>query len=104
NIPGTNFRVTATHRSCLQRNCNSILIRKPLGVEFKLEDYIDKKEDIELIKSLAIVGKNVLIVGGTGTGKTSFINQMIKLIPMHQRIVTIQDSAELIIPHKNKDE
>lgn len=104
NIPGTNFRVTATHRSCLQRNCNSILIRKPLGVEFKLEDYIDKKEDIELIKSLATVGKNVLIVGGTGTGKTSFINQMIKLIPMHQRIVTIQDSAELIIPHKNKDE
>lgn len=104
NIPGTNFRVTAVHHSCLQSNCNTILIRKPLGIEFKIEDYIENKKDIEFVIELVKIGKNILLVGGTGTGKTSFLNQLIKFIPSEARLVALQDSAELLIPHKNKDE
>ena len=52
-----------------------------------------------------IVGKqNILISGGTGTGKTTFLNAMIGLIPPHERIITIEDSAEipLILPNQVK--
>lgn len=52
-----------------------------------------------------VAGKqNVLISGGTGTGKTTFLNAMIQLIPPHERVITIEDTAEipLILPNQVK--
>ena len=46
-------------------------------------------------------GEHVLISGGTATGKTTFLNNMIKLLDLHKRIVTVEDVRELIVPHKN---
>ncbi|RUO75528.1 CpaF family protein [Pseudidiomarina taiwanensis] len=45
--------------------------------------------------------KNILVVGGTGTGKTTLLNILASLIPASQRLITIEDSAELKIPHPN---
>ena len=39
--------------------------------------------------------KNMVISGGTGTGKTTFINALSALIPRNDRIITIEDAAEL---------
>jgi pilus assembly protein CpaF len=38
---------------------------------------------------------NILISGGTGTGKTTMLNSMSKWIPASERVVTIEDAAEL---------
>ena len=40
----------------------------------------------------------MLVTGGTGSGKTSFLNAMAALIPANQRIVSIEDTRELTLP------
>lgn len=47
-------------------------------------------------------GDHVLVSGATATGKTTFLNNLIKLLDPHKRILTIEDTRELIVPHKNR--
>jgi pilus assembly protein CpaF len=64
-----------------------------------LEDLIDKgsltAEIGETLKSIAVSRLNVLISGGTGAGKTTLLNILSGYIPATERIITIEDSAEL---------
>jgi flagellar protein FlaI len=41
---------------------------------------------------------NVLVSGGTASGKTSALNSLVALIPPHQRVITIEDTRELVLP------
>lgn len=49
----------------------------------------------EFLKILVISGYNIFISGGTGSGKTSFLNALSNCIPSSERVITIEDSAEL---------
>lgn len=49
------------------------------------------------LKELVIAGYNIFISGGTGAGKTTFLNALSNYIPKEERIITIEDSAELQI-------
>ncbi|MBV8907147.1 MAG: CpaF family protein, partial [Acidobacteriia bacterium] len=50
---------------------------------------------LELVKGCVKARLNVIISGGTGAGKTTFLNMLSGFIPAHERIVTIEDAAEL---------
>ena len=55
------------------------------------------QEAADFLKMLVIAGYNIFISGGTGSGKTTFLNVLSGFIPKTERIITIEDSAELQI-------
>lgn len=54
-------------------------------------------EAAEFVKSLTKAGYNIFISGGTNSGKTTFLNALSQYIPPDERVITIEDSAELQI-------
>lgn len=77
----------------------SLSIRRFSIERLEMEDLINLKTLIpevgELIRGIVRVALNVLISGGTGSGKTTLLNVLSRFIPENERIVTIEDSAEL---------
>lgn len=59
------------------------------------------KECASFLKKLVISRYNIFISGGTGAGKTTFLNALSQFVPKGERIITIEDSAELQIHHPN---
>ncbi|AHX11635.1 P-type DNA transfer ATPase VirB11 [Neorickettsia helminthoeca str. Oregon] len=103
-------------------------IRKPSSVQLSLADY-DRMGAFEVLKSAssstdlddrlkcmldsgeikeflatAVVGKkNIIISGGTSTGKTTFANSLMQEIPSHERIITVEDAREVVLSkHPNR--
>lgn len=58
-------------------------------------------EVAEFLRLIVICHKNIIISGGTGSGKTSMLNALSSCIPEHERIIVIEDSSELQLqqPH-----
>ncbi len=54
-------------------------------------------EAVDFLKKLVISGYNIFVSGGTGSGKTTFLNALSEFIPSDERVITIEDSAELQI-------
>lgn len=70
---------------------------KPIRMEDLLQFGAINEEVIAFLKDLVVAGYNIFISGGTGSGKTTFLNALSDYIPKDERIITIEDSAELQI-------
>lgn len=109
------------------RNTVSITIRKPSSVTLSLEDLqkgglfadvtpasdgigaadcrlIDlhrKGAYADFLREAVLARKNIIISGATGSGKTTLSKALIRHIPDHERIISIEDTPELVIPQPN---
>ncbi|MFK0522407.1 CpaF family protein [Paenibacillus illinoisensis] len=79
----------------------TMTIRKFPSEPMTMSDLIEKgalhEEAAELLQQLVRSKFNIFIGGGTGSGKTTFLNALSQFIPPDERIITIEDSAELQI-------
>ncbi len=79
----------------------TVTIRKfsktPMTMERLIEYNSITKEIADVLKYLVEAKYNIFISGGTGSGKTTFLNALSNFIPKDERVITIEDSAELQI-------
>jgi pilus assembly protein CpaF len=77
----------------------ALTIRKFRKERFKVEDLEEmntlNSAMAEFIKACVLARKNIVVSGGTGSGKTTVLNVLSEFIPESERIVTIEDAAEL---------
>ena len=81
----------------LQGSCMTIrhFQDKPLQMEDLIRMGSITRECAEFLRKLVIAKYNIFVSGGTGAGKTSFLNILSGYIPEEERIITLEDSAEL---------
>ncbi|MBR2996270.1 MAG: CpaF family protein, partial [Lachnospiraceae bacterium] len=72
---------------------------KPIGMSDLIRFGSLSEEIASFLKKLVAAGYNIFISGGTGSGKTTFLNALSDFIPEDERIITIEDNAELQILH-----
>lgn len=71
--------------------------KEPMTIEKLIEYGSITKEIADKLEILVRAKYNIFISGGTGSGKTTFLNALSNFIPKDERVITIEDSAELQI-------
>jgi type IV secretion system protein VirB11 len=69
--------------------------------ESKLIALRDARDWAGFLAAAVKARRNILVSGATGSGKTTLAKALVRLIPDHERILTIEDARELIAPHRN---
>ena len=114
---------------CVEPGNICMSIRKPSGISFSLDDYkqagafdsvkvsdgleltendrelsqlLKNNQLAEFVEKAVLYKKNIVVSGGTSTGKTTFGNALIDVIPDHERLITIEDTRETVLKQANR--
>ena len=71
------------------------------AVNRSLTALLDSGNIMEFLAAAVRARKTIVIGGGTGTGKTTFLNALLKEAPDHERLILIEDTAEIQLAHEN---
>ncbi len=78
---------------------STLTIRKFSATGLDADDLVSRgalsRAAVDVLQGMVEGSLNILVAGGTGTGKTTFLNMLSGFIPSHERIVTIEDAVEL---------
>lgn len=84
------------------RNGTYLTIRKFAGNALTLEDFVRlgsmSEQAREFLELCVLLRKNILIAGGSGSGKTSLLGALARVIPPSERIIVIEDTSEVRLP------
>ena len=67
----------------------------------ELAALIDERRFAEALALAVRARKNIVVAGGTSTGKTTFLNALLREIPADERLILIEDTPELVVEHAN---
>jgi type IV secretion system protein VirB11 len=70
-------------------------------IDVTLQALLDRGEIAQFLRTAVRARKNIVVSGGTSTGKTTFLNALAKEIPAHERLILIEDAPEVKIAHEN---
>ena len=98
------YRIHAVIPPCSRKGV-TVAIRKFSTNQFTFQDYIRfgtlTGTVAQFLKICSLLGKNILVSGGTGSGKTSLLGAMCSYIPKGQRIIVIEDASELRVEYEH---
>lgn len=75
--------------------------RRPLQIEDLVDAGSIRQDMVDFLAAAVDARVSFLISGGTGAGKTTLLNAMTRFIPRDERLVTVEDSAELQLQHRH---
>jgi pilus assembly protein CpaF len=82
-----------------------VTIRKFSEKSFTMEDFLENrtlsKDEADFLADCVRAGVNIFVSGGTSSGKTTFLNVLSGYIGFEERVITVEDSAELRLPQPN---
>lgn len=78
---------------------NTIVSKQENPVDKELRALLNAGAIKDFITRAILAKKNIIISGGTSTGKTTFFNAALKVVPPSERIITCEDAREIMIPH-----
>jgi type IV secretion system protein VirB11 len=70
--------------------------------DIELANYLKNNDTKSFLEKAVIYKKNIIISGGTSTGKTTFTNAALRSIPLHERLITVEDAREVDLEHPNR--
>ncbi|MDR1418630.1 MAG: Flp pilus assembly complex ATPase component TadA [Endomicrobium sp.] len=86
-------------------NGSIVTIRKfskdKLSIDSLISSNSISKNMVKFLETAVLLKKNIIVSGGTGTGKTTLLNIISSFIPETERLITIEDSAELNLQQKH---
>jgi pilus assembly protein CpaF len=78
-----------------------VAIRRFSTEHVSLHEFVAARADIDALISAVRARRTIVIAGGTGAGKTTLLNALIEHIGPAERVITIEDAAELQLPHRH---
>lgn len=82
---------------------NTVTDIKENPIDQELQELISRNEIKKFLQTSIIHKKNIVISGGTSTGKTTFTNAALRVIPSSERLITVEDAREIVLnSHPNK--
>lgn len=90
----------------------ALAIRRYRLVDLKLDDYsfdvsnkphqeFDLPSSLKMLRDAVAARQTVLVSGGTSTGKTTFLNSLLREVPDHERVIVVEDTPEIRLDRKN---
>lgn len=71
------------------------------ATDLRLAELLNQSDMFEFLKLAVQSNRTIVISGGTGTGKTTFLNALLKEAPRNERFVLIEDTPEIQLHHQN---